>query len=460
MNRRLLIVAVVAVVCLAGCAAPVANHEPTPTETAERGATADEPDETEGVDVRGGSLPFDGNRTYERIQAVLGTSFEPPVVYVEEPAGSSTDVYRNPASFLAVMGVGLPDPADSRDDLGVGGLTNQFGTVYVLPAEDAASGDIEATLAHEFVHVAQFERGVPRQARAEIPVEHRDTTDGMLAHRSTIEGAATYSASAYVERYDLGVAPEDAVLEDLYPNASSGTRMIWGPYFHGSRYVDERADSPADHWSVYDDPPVTMREVLHGGQASTTALEPFDVRVDSADANWESRGRDVMGEFVLRQVLGTELSDDRSADGAAGWEYDRRVDFANAEAPIDGYAWTIRFTDGANATAAEDALAAYLDSRAETATVAGRSVDGAVDDGNRTRAVWRTDEYAYSLVAVDERTVTVLAGAEAFVESATVESSDGAVRVVVSSETGESASRARATERPVAAARNAPLVPA
>lgn len=428
MSRPALAVVVVAVlVLLAGCAAPVADGTTTPdgsagTELENRSS------DPAGLDVRGGTLPIDENRTYERVQELLGTTFDPPVVYVEEPRGTTDGVYRDPASFYAAVGIGLPDPDDAEADLGVGGVASGFGAVYLLPEDAASPAQVEATLAHELVHVAQFDRDASRRVRAAIPADHRGTTDARLATLSVLEGSATYGATDYADRYG-GVEREASILDRLYSNASPGTRLVWGPYLHGSRYVDERTASPAEHWSIYDDPPVTMREVLHG-ESSANDVESFDVRT-SRVGDWTESRRDVLGEFVARQILATELADDRAAASAAGWQYDRLVGFAAEEAALDGYAWTLRFENGTAATTFADDLGAYLDSRSTGAVVDGTPVDGGVAATDRESSTWYVGEYAYSMAAVDGRTVTLFAGAPSFVAGATVEAAGEDVRVIV-----------------------------
>lgn len=434
-------------VVLAGCAAPVADRAPvengdgptganeTESSTGEDDERAIEDDErtiedetVDGLDVRGGSLPFDENRTFDRVRTLLGVEMDPPIVYVEDPGTGPRAVHRDPSSFFAVMGLALPDADDANGELDVGGVASPLQAVYVIPDEDAAPSEVERVLVHELVHAAQFQEDVPRRIVAKIPARHVDTTDGRLTYASLVEGSATYGSSAYTERFADGIDPEDEVLARLYADASPGTRLAWGPYHHGARYIDDRVDAPDDHWAVYDDPPVTMRQVLHGEAGSDRELDGFAVGAD-ADGAWEPTETDVMGEFVVRTILETRLPTDRSADAAAGWEYDGQARFSSDDTSLDGYAWAVRFEDDENASEYEAALADYLEARADSIEVDGEAVDAASTD-DRGNATWYADEYAFEVATVDDRTVALTAGAEAFVDRASVESADEGVRVV------------------------------
>lgn len=421
--NRVAVAAVLAVVVLAGCVAPAvdAPGEPAEDETAE--PVVDDREEPP-LEVRGGTLPFEENRTLERVETMLEAELRPPVVYVEEQPDTSR-MPRDPTSFYAVMGIDRPDPADSDGELRVGGVASPMQAVYVMPEDDAPPAEIERVFVHELVHATQFQQDAPQRLRANVPDYHRGTTDADLARLSVMEGAAVYGSSVYTDRYDAPVEPEDELVERLYDGAAPGTKLVWGPYHHGHAYVDERFDDPADHWTLYDDPPVTMRGVLEGSPA-TDALEPFDARLSAADSGWERADADVMGEYVLRQVLETELETGRSADAASGWTYDRKLRAEHDEADLDGYAWSIRFEGADEADAFEAAAREYLTERSERE----------LTDGD---AAWTDGPYAFSLESVDDRTVTIVAGNESFVTAATVDAAGSDVRVDLEGDAGTGA---------------------
>lgn len=452
--RRALVLAVALLAVFAGCTAPVADSqsevadaetESVPAADRDGASEPIEDDSNESLEVRTGSLPFDGNRTLDRLETVLDVGIDPPTVYVEEPVDRGDATYRDSSSFFAVMGVPLPDPNDI-ETFHVGGAAGQRQDVYVLPSENASDDEIEQVLAHELTHAAQFQRNATGRTFSSIPADHRDTTDAQYVYLSLLEGSAVYAASTYADAHLADVEPEGERLARAYANASEGTKLQWGPYYHGSAYVAERADSPADHWEVYDDPPYTMRQVMDAdpetGTESETDLEAFEATVASDGSDWRAIAvgtgtgdSDVFGAFVLRTVLETELAENRSEAAAAGWEYDRVRRFSSEEAAIDGYAWTVRAGDEANASTLEDAFAAYLASRSDEVAVDGAAIDGDPEPADRSDAVWFDGEYAFSLERLDDRTVAVIAGSPSFVGNASASPSNDDVVVEVGNAT-------------------------
>ncbi|MCU4752307.1 hypothetical protein OB919_09960 [Halobacteria archaeon AArc-curdl1] len=434
MNGSVRVVAVALVVVLAGCAAPVADFQ----DTGQDDTVGEYEDPTLTVE---GELPVDANRTLERVETLLEVDIYPPTVYVEEPFRTSGPIGQDESSFYTVMGVGAFDPADVDGQLRVGGVASAMQAVYILPGENATAPEIEQVLVHEFVHTAQYQQNAPQRVLESMPPGHVGTTDGTLALTSLLEGGAVYVSSAYTERYDQPVDSERAVLSELYPNASPGTKLAWGPYYHGDRYVDAAVDSPATHWSVYDEPPVTMAQVLSGEPASAShsgdPISTFDLALETTNTTWQADhgATDVMGEFVLRTVLETELSAATSAEAAAGWQYDQLVpvETPNASATT-GYTWAITFENDTTATTFEAATLQYLENRSEVAMVNGESLEAfenstASDDQNAT---WLTDEYAFAVDRPDERTIVLFAGTESFVDlEATTATDDGSVSITL-----------------------------
>lgn len=416
-----LVLAVAAVLVLAGCAAPVADS--SPPQNVGDGESADT-----GLEVRTGSLPIDGNETLDRTAAMLGVPIDPPVVHVDDSSAGGASGVRDPSSFDALVGMPFPDGNDVGGELTVGGAASPFAAVYVTPTDESSAAEIEQVLVHELVHVAQFQHRAPQQVRAAIPEAHRTTRDAELVVTSLTEGGAVYGSSVYTERHDLAIDPETEILERLYPNASVGTKLVWGPYHYGAQYIDSVAADPDSHWEVYEAPPVTMRQVLHGETDETgeTALEPFEATLADDDGDWDRTRSETMGEFVVRLVLETELPAETSADAASGWVYDRQLRVANADESLDGHAWSVRFEDSSNASTYATALTSYLDARADST----EGTVSAVDPSNasaansseavESNATWYTDDYAFAVSAPDERTVTLLGGPEAFVEAASV----------------------------------------
>ncbi len=353
-------------------------------------------DRSAELEVRGGELPFDEERTFERVQTMLDVEMRPPTVYVEEPLSPAAP-RTEPDGFHATMNL---TPPEGGDGLAAGGVASPANAVYVLPGENATPAEIERVFVHELVHAAQFQRGVHRDVVAAIPPAHRDTTDADLVRTAVMEAGAVYGSTAYTHRYDADVVPENESIDALYEEATPWTRLTAGPYYYGYRYADALADSPADHWSIYEDPPTTMAAVLSAERGSARALEPFEGRLAADDRDWSLVEADTMGQYVVEQVLATELSADRSRTAADGWEYDRAVRIADPGAERDAHVWTVRFGDVDDAETFETAATAYLDGR--------------------------TDDRALALERVDDRTVAISAGPESIVAAVTVEATDGA----------------------------------
>ena len=424
--NRIATLAVLLAVVLAGCAAPMADSGVgTGTESA-----LEEPTESE-LEIRD-DVPFDADRSFERVQALLGVSIQPPTVYVDEPLDPPGSADRDPSSFYAVMGVPAPDPADIGPELRVGGVASSMQAVYLLPEDDASSAELEQVFVHELVHIAQFQQQVPQRIESSIPASHRGTTDATLTTTSLIEGAAVSVSSAYTTRYELPVSTERAILDRYYPNASAGTQLRWGPYYYGSQYVDAVADSPADHWQAYETPPATMQELRDGEPAIATGeatLDPIDITVDDDHPEWslDPFEDDVMGVFVLERVLVTELSAETATDATTGWTYDRVRRASTDDDRVDSYVWAIRFEDDTSADRFEAAAERYLENRST-------SIESDTTESNgiaSTETRWFTDSYAFGLERADERTVVLLGGDRSFLEAVAVEGTtwDGDVRV-------------------------------
>jgi hypothetical protein len=174
-------------------------------------------------------------------------------------------------------------------------------------------------------------------------------------------------------------------------------------------------DDPAEIDSVYDDPPATTEQLLHGPGAGPEANLPVEV----ASGDWESasRRRTTFGELFLRGTLATRLSEEAAADAAAGWGTDERLVFTrDGETGYvwlhTGYVWLHRWDDAANATEFQRAFDSYLNRTLNRSTVAG-------PDG--PTAGWRGDGETYRLLRLDDQTTALVAGSPAFVGNTTLD---------------------------------------
>ncbi|WP_424019107.1 hypothetical protein ACOZ4N_06450 [Halorientalis pallida] len=416
--RRAARIAVCLLVLFAGCNAPIkpstTDTPDTPTESVAPAATDPSTDqlpplpgtpEPATVAVADGDLPVSPGPVFARLRHLLDASTGPPTVEVRDQPTRGDGLRPEAGEFEASLGIEAPRPA-AESEIRVGGATTPDETVYVAPG-DASPDRIERTLAHEFVHVVQFDRGTVSRLPDRLPPTRADTTDGEYVVRSLVEGAATYVSTRYTRRYLPEVETERETLARIYADASAGTRLFWGAYYHGARYVAASVDGTRDLQSVYADPPATTEQLLHRTGDPPT---PLAVTVADADTAWVDDSTDSRGELFLRLLLDSELPHDRAVAAATGWGNDRLVPFYR-EADRS-YAWVLRFDDGANATEARRAVADYLD---------GYATDSA--------AGWTRGTDAFALRRIDGRTFALLVGERGFVDGTTVSTEDGEVVV-------------------------------
>ena len=433
------------VVCLlvAGCTAPTAPAATTaPSDTAEStapGKTTDSADdgesavesEGEGVAVRGGSLPVDHDRIFDRTEHLLGANVSPPsAVLVRSPeelhGGSSDDgagVRFSNRSFVSVMGIGREDAnggsgdgegngsedGGGGDSISVAAYVPSAYTVVVNERMTEAGREraLERTLAHEFVHVAQFRQGAFARMQAALGLRRSYSQDRYFAYVSVVEGAAVYVAAEYDRRYLAGEQVTVAS-QERYRAAPSGVQYATAPYYFGNRYLQHRFDSPEELSVVYDDPPRTTEQLLHPGANGSEEPRKLSVMTDFGENRTAGR-TNTNGELFTRIALASRLNESRAAAGADGWGADRLVPVVGDER---SYVWATRWDSPAEADEFEAALGAYLDARA-----------------NRSDGAWTDGSLRFRVARTDAETVVLLAGSESFVGSASVSGTNESVSV-------------------------------
>ncbi|PSP78946.1 hypothetical protein BRC81_05580 [Halobacteriales archaeon QS_1_68_20] len=265
--------------------------------------------------------------------------------------------------------------------------------VIIYPNGGTAA-EIEKTLVHEFEHYVQPDSLSlpPESIHLQHPIQ---------------EGAATYVEVVYAERYLPSLDPV-ADRKSSYVDATrNSVKLGASHYYFGYQYVAQRIDSPKDLSQVYDDPPWSSGQLLHGHDWD--ASRPL--RVDVGDS-WTKAVRPA-GEHFLRVMLATELNESAAASAATGWANDTVVG-SNSES---GNVWVIRMTDERNASELRVALERYFGARATP-----------TDEG------WRTGGTIYRLVRVDETTVAIVAGGADFVDAVTVSKDGGTIAVTSEAE--------------------------
>jgi hypothetical protein len=377
-------VAVCLLLAVAGCTAPTADapalaegSDATPDETTTT-TTEDDPGGAPEYVVVEGDLAVDANRTFDRVAALVGESYEPTRVVVRDLTSfKSSDLSRVP--FFRAFGV----TNVSLDESQPAGLTTNTAVVYVSPAE-AGPERVEQVLAHEFVHVAQVrEEMVPWFGGLSLGGV---TIDERFARRALVEGGAVYVTDAYTREHQPGVQPQSAHVAGQYANGSTGDRYVFGQYLYGFRYVNATISAPSDLASVYDDAPETSENVLHPGERDDPVA--LDVFVNATEFTHLRSPTERAGEFVTRLALRQATNRSVAREAAAGWGNDHVEVFRTGTQR--SVAWVTRW----DTTADADQFAAAA------------------------RSLGNTSEYYYRTTRLSNDTVVVFAGTESFVETA------------------------------------------
>jgi hypothetical protein len=364
------------------------------------------------VEVRGDDerLPVNATTVWLRILKLHGVSpaeIPAPVVSVgtaNEQTFSQTELDGDIDRFSHLLGLNenqsqpvtltSPDGYIAPPQFTDGNYTR----VNLFIAEDDPTAAVEATLAHEYVHVVQVETdfSLTDEEQAEL---QETVSPGMFA--DIREGAAEYVADVYAERYldriDLR-AERRAAYEEARPNAWKLSRA---GYYFGYRHVAARVDSPRQLPTVYKAPPETQEQLIHGLSPDEEPPVALPVR---AGGGWQHR--DTVGELRLRVALTEHLTESRAAEAAAGWGNDTLLRRS------DDYVWVVRMDDAANASELQAALDSHVDGLMAT-----------------TDPIDRPTDIAYRVVRVDEKTLALAAGDPAFVETVRMSASDGSVNV-------------------------------
>jgi hypothetical protein len=367
--RRLRTLAVCALLILAGCAGgTVSSPGEVPFHPTDESAV----DASGGVVVERGTLDVPVNRTFERVQTMVGVDLAGARVVVRDLSSYKTTNYGN-VPFFSVLGV----RGASLDTSEPAGLTTFDSQVYISPAS-AGPQRVEQVVAHEFVHVGQIRDGmVPWFGGLSLT---QVSLDERLARRGLVEGGAVYVTDAYTERYLSGVQLQSASVAEGYADGPTGNRLVWGQYHFGYQYVAATIDAPE-----------TTENVLH--PEDRDELVPLDVDVDTATEEFrqtDSRtGR--AGELVTRIVLREETTRRTAIEASTGWGNDRILTFTDGV--DEQFAWVTRWDSERDA-----------------------------EEFERAARELETDAYGYDLRVerLDADTVVVFGGTEEFLAEASV----------------------------------------
>ncbi len=234
------------------------------------------------------------------------------------------------------------DYTKTIDDLLSGVILGYYDplTKELLVGDSGGGGEVDGSskvaLAHELDHALTdqwFDFGSGTQA-----LDDADREEEASAFSALIEGDAKFLEARFADRYlseeeqlsyalgGLGSADTDTVTKVMNTPAFI-LHSLYFPYSAGLAFVKTQAgDGPdvnAGINAAYRRPPTSTEQILHpetyaAGQNSNPPALP-DV---AATSGCEARRRNVLGEFAMGELLGTELDDSKAKEAAAGWNGD------------------------------------------------------------------------------------------------------------------------------------------
>ncbi|MXR21038.1 hypothetical protein [Halobacterium bonnevillei] len=411
-RRVLATLAVVALLVVAGCQSPGAPQSPdggAPTATATSDpattrATADSTttesttataNSSDGLVRVDDDFGFDVPPIYHRVGRMLEVprADRPEVqVRTEDPPDDGGSVVARPQGFVGLVGIVPQNPVGGDESVGTAAVAR--GTLVTVYSDGDLNATLtESTLAHEFAHVYQFTAHDPRSVVKSLGPNRNNAR----LTEVVVEGSAEYVQEEYEIRHqDRDV--DQSEFAAAWKRAPAFQRWTVASYVYGSRYVELRIDDPANVTDVYQNPPRSTEQVIHGFTPDEEPVADLTVTADTTGPfAWSNAA--TKGELFARIALSTELDWERAAAAAEGWGADRLLTFSDGDRA--GYAWALRWDDASEADEFRDAFADY-------------------DDRNDER---------FRLEAVGDETVVVFAGADAFVENATATGNSSSVTV-------------------------------
>jgi hypothetical protein len=403
---------VIAVLLLAGCggvqddpSAVTTDGEDGEFTTDARNATPGEPTvaESDGISVRGGTLSVNATAVFRNLLALIDVDTNQPIIVIENRAATDGDE----TSALPVddfgSTLGLTPPEDTSASDRPGGFTVK-GTVHIVPG-NGSDAKMERLLAHEFVHVVQYQKEWPSHSRKSYANSDANTR---LLSTCLSEGAATYVTDKYVRRYSVDVESDTALMRREYFESNGTEKYFYAPYYFCSRHLHSRLDSPSDVAEAYRNPPVTTEQVIHNYTPQEELPKDLDVMVDETNASWDLWTDSTKGELFTRVVLANVLSEEEASRAATGWGNDRLLEFRDDGRR--GYVWLLRWDSADDADQFVQSFDRYLEAR-------GAGPNDCVDST------------CFEQRRLGPKTSAVLVGRSSFVSNVTVEQKNAKVTV-------------------------------
>jgi hypothetical protein len=399
-------------------ATPTQERTDTPQEqTDQQNETAED-----RIPVVGGELGVDQDRVFSQLNALLGTEVSTPQrIIVEETTFTGGGVALDDGLFSMLI------DEEAKSLPGYSG-TYSGGDVTMVTGDRGAT-DVEATLAHEYVHHVQAEKRLEA-----FQGESVRTYEYNVIQQALDEGGAVWVTNEYIDEYmnwtelkteqisfvesnydnqfSLNGSEIDSQIDYVeagYRQANAAERFFAAPYYFGSQYLSEQIDSIDEYFEIYENPPTTTEQLIHGYEPGEEEPVPMTLNTTGLSGP-EPMTVGRLGELTLRLSLFSELEETRAASAAAGWGNDTMIGVFDDDSPQDfSSLWTIKMDTQSDAEELRAAMEAYLDGRA-----------------TEDAGIWfdEDDSVYLSLEHAGDRTVVLAIGSESFVGSITA-SSDG-----------------------------------
>lgn len=378
----------------------------TPAETTASLTPANGTDGTDAIAIDGGELSLSADRIFAGVRDVMAADVTPP---------QQVTVFENESELTATLGGGTARVPRFYDLLGLepgeglngtefermeNGLTFNAGFIYIVKSPDGDPASTEWVLAHEFGHYVNL-----RLDRVSTLQSNRgQTTDERYVVGAVREGATALTTDAYLARHGNRTEPTAPTYNRILDAVPPGEvdRYAASQYVFGHKYVADQVEDPPDLDAVFEDQPQTSEQVIHGYEPSAEPPAALNVTVEASET-WRSSGSDRLGEAFVRYTLENGVSPERAAEAAASWGTDRLSYLRPTSGGNSSYAWTVRWDDATNATEFERALRDYLDER-----------------GERRDGGWSLANVSATLRNPTERTTVVLLGNESVVDETVV----------------------------------------
>lgn len=392
----------------------------TATQTTER-VTA-EPSALAGeytITVENGELPVNYSLVYARTADMLDRKTVAPPERVVIQSNEEMPTFQTRYSPFE-RAFGLQVPPDREATFTAAAIVRSADRVEVNRGILDDPDDTERILGHESVHVIQIRADAMERTEA-VVFDRPRTTEKLYAATGVQEGTAEWVQWEYERRYIDSDATPQADSTRSYRNLTAGRKLSFAPYHYGALYVEKRIDDPAQLQRVYQNPPRTTEELLHGlppGSEPVAELTVLDGRSDDWGVVPDSR--DTKGELFLRVAFTSALNRSAAARAADGWGADTQLELTAPDSDGAGYAWVHRWDDAANASEFDRLAREFLNRTADERV--------ATADG----VVWRTANTTYRFVRLSDRTTAFLVGPSDFVRNATLSQNGTTVTVGVS----------------------------